>query len=203
MNAITLSALAAFPQQLEAHYNAIPAGYERWAPSSWEGVPSERLTAIEQVCHVRDIESEGYHVRFQRTLQELNPRLPGIDSEALAITSAYATSNASEAIAAFRAARATTVQLISGLRPEQLLSTALFEDYGPTTLRGLVHFCAAMTSSTWRACNGCLARSKVFVCKRRADDSTGWKKHAGIDGYRSPLKSAHASTDDEGLFPIT
>lgn len=140
MNAITLAALAGFPQQLEDHYAAIPTGFEHWAPPSWEGVPSERLTAIQQVCHVRDIESEGYHVRFRRTLLESHPTLPGIDSETLAVTRSYATSDASEALAAFRAGRATTVELISGWGSAQLQRTAFFEDYGPTTLRGLVHF---------------------------------------------------------------
>ena len=46
------------PQQLEAHYAAFPAAFKHWAPESWEGVPSEALTAIEQICHVRDIEIE-------------------------------------------------------------------------------------------------------------------------------------------------
>jgi hypothetical protein len=35
-------------------------------------VPSEPLTAIEQVCHVRDIEIDGYHRRFHRALDEVN-----------------------------------------------------------------------------------------------------------------------------------
>jgi hypothetical protein len=61
MNPITVAALEAFPQQLEAHYAAIPASFRQWAPPSWDGVPSEPLTAIEQLCHVRDIEVEGYH----------------------------------------------------------------------------------------------------------------------------------------------
>ncbi len=34
MNAITLSRLADFPQQLEAHYAAIPAEFKNWAPPS-------------------------------------------------------------------------------------------------------------------------------------------------------------------------
>ena len=140
MNDITLSALAGFPRQLEAHYAAIPAEFKHWAPPSWEGVPSEPFTAIEQVCHVRDIEVDGYHVRFQRTLHELNPTLVSIDSKALAEARSYATSNASEAFAAFRVARAKTVQLISGLSPEQFMRTAVFEGYGPLSLRSLVHY---------------------------------------------------------------
>jgi hypothetical protein len=140
MNAITLNALANFPQQLEAHYAAIPADFKHWAPPSWEGVPSEPFTAIEQICHVRDIEIEGYHVRFQRALHEINPTLASIDSKALAKERSYATSSASEAFAVFRAARAKTVQLISGLSPEQFTRTAVFEGYGPLSLRSLVHY---------------------------------------------------------------
>jgi hypothetical protein len=60
MNAITLTTLANFPPQLEAHYAAIPAEFRHWAPPSWDGVPSEPFTAIEQVCHVRDVEIDGY-----------------------------------------------------------------------------------------------------------------------------------------------
>jgi DinB superfamily len=140
MNDITLRALADFPQQLEAHYAAIPVEFKHWAPRSWEGVPSEPFTAIEQVCHVRDVEIDGYHVRFRRTLDETNPTLAALDSETLAKTRSYATSNAAEAFAAFRVARAKTVQLISGLSPEQFMRTAVFEDYGPSTLNSLMHY---------------------------------------------------------------
>jgi hypothetical protein len=63
MDNITIDFIECFPQQLEAHYAAIPVAFKHWAPPPWEGVPSEPLTAIEQVCHVRDIEIDGYHVR--------------------------------------------------------------------------------------------------------------------------------------------
>ena len=75
---VTLSALAAFPAELEKHYGEFPADFVHWAPPSWEGVPSEPFTAIEQVCHVRDIEIEGYQVRFRRTLGE-DTRQPAVD----------------------------------------------------------------------------------------------------------------------------
>ncbi|HEY6412878.1 MAG TPA: DinB family protein, partial [Edaphobacter sp.] len=140
INPTTLSALATFPQLFEAHYAAIPAEFKNWAPASWEGVPSERFTAIEQICHVRDIEFDGYHVRFQRTLDELNPTLASIDSETLAKERSYAMSNAVEVLAAFCEARARTVKLISGLSPEQLARAAVFEGYGALSLRSLVHY---------------------------------------------------------------
>ncbi len=140
MHPITLAALAAFPQQLEAHYAAIPAAFTHWAPASWDGVPSEPLTAIEQVCHVRDIEIDGYHVRLQRTLAEDRPTLVSIDTDALVRERNYGAQDVQQAFAAFRAARAQTVALVAALTPAQLERTAVFEGYGPLTLQSLVHY---------------------------------------------------------------
>ncbi|MES2821664.1 MAG: DinB family protein [Pseudomonadota bacterium] len=140
MKSITLTTLEAFPRQLEAHYAAIPDAFKHWAPLSWEGVPSEPFTALEQVCHVRDIEIEGYHLRFERTLNELNPVLASIDSEHLAKARNYGTADANEAFASFRAARAKTMTLIASLAPEQFNRTAVFEGYGPLSLGSLVHY---------------------------------------------------------------
>jgi hypothetical protein len=140
MHSITLSTLESFPRQLEAHYAAIPAEFRNWAPPSWDGVPSEPLTAIEQVCHVRDIEVEGYHVRFRRTLDESHPTLASLDTEALARERSYGTTDAQAVLAAFRAARAQTVALLASVTPEQFDRTAVFEGYGPLTLRSLVHY---------------------------------------------------------------
>ena len=140
MNPITLHSLESFPALLEAHYDAIPARFKGWAPPSWDGVPSEALTAIEQVCHVRDIEVDGYQVRFRRTLDELNPTLASIDTDGFARDRAYHAANATEVLAAFRAARAQTVSLLASLGPAQMERTAVFEGYGAVSLRGLVHY---------------------------------------------------------------
>jgi DinB family protein len=140
MNQMTLNALARFPEQLEAHYAAIPKEFINWAPPSWDGIPSEHFTPIEQVCHVRDIEIDGYHVRLHRVLHESNPTLVSIDSVSLAIERSYATSSAEEAVAAFQAARAKTLKLISGLTAGQFSRTAVFEGYGTVSLRSLVHY---------------------------------------------------------------
>ena len=136
----TLDALAAFPAQLEQHYAAFPSAYVNWSPPSWDGVPSEAFTAIEQICHVRDIEIEGYQVRFQRTLDEDTPELPSIDSEDLAKQRDYARSDARRVFAEIHAARTRTLALLSGLDAVQLQRPASFEGYGRVTLRGLVHY---------------------------------------------------------------
>ena len=140
MDETTLSALAAFPDQLEAYYAAIPAGYANWAPESWQGIPSEPFTPIGQICHVRDIEIEGYGVRIARMLRETNPFLPSLDGERLAVERAYAGASAPDTLSAFRSARAKTVATISRLTPEQLARPGVFEGYGPLSLRSLLHY---------------------------------------------------------------
>lgn len=140
MHAITLAALAAFPDQLEAHFAAFPPEFVQWAPPSWDGVPSEALTALEQLCHVRDIEIDGYQARIRRTLAETNPLLASIDTDALVRERAYAGDEPGRVLAAFRAARAQTMEMASGLSDAQLARTATFEGYGPLTLRSLIHY---------------------------------------------------------------
>jgi hypothetical protein len=140
MQSITLEALEAFPRELERHYAAFPVGFVHWAPHSWDGVPSEPFTAIEQICHVRDIEIEGYQVRFKRTLEEQTPLLPSIDSEAVTKARNYGGAEPAKVFAEFRAARAETLRLLRGLDDQQFARPAVFEGYGPVTLRGLVHF---------------------------------------------------------------
>ena len=77
---------------------SIPADSRNWKPDSWEGIPSEPFSAIEQICHVRDIEVDGYHERFRRALQETNPTLENVDGETLAVERAYAAAEPAESL---------------------------------------------------------------------------------------------------------
>lgn len=140
MDAATLDALAAFPDRLEAHYGAIPDGYELWTPPSWLTCPSEPYSALEQLCHVRDIEIDGYHVRFVRTLKEDHPYLGSIDGAQLKIQHAYGDSFAPDVLQQFRIAREETLVLLATVSQAQWDRTAEFEDYGPVTMRSLVHY---------------------------------------------------------------
>jgi DinB superfamily len=139
MDRTTLAALAAFPEQLEAHYAALPREFTHWAPASWEGVPSEPFTALEQLCHVRDIEIDGYHVRLRRALEEEQPQLDSIDGFALARARNYGGADAARVSSSFRAARAETLRLLMTLSPAQLSRPAVFAEHGVVTVRALVH----------------------------------------------------------------
>jgi hypothetical protein len=140
VGAATLATLRAFPDLLEAHFALFPQSHRHWAPASWDGVPSEALTAIEQLCHVRDIEIEGYQRRIERTLAERNPFLPSMDTDALARDRRYAIADPGEVLTSFREARRRTVAIIERLTPGQLERPADFEGYGPVTLRALIHY---------------------------------------------------------------
>jgi hypothetical protein len=138
MDPTTLAALADFPLRLETYYGVVPVEHKNWRPISWDGIPSEPFTPIEQVCHVRDIEIDGYHVRFQRTLQEINPLLASIDGEKLAKERAYAAADIEQIFRTFAQARRETVALIAKLTPQELARVAEFEG-NALTVRSLVH----------------------------------------------------------------
>jgi hypothetical protein len=134
-----LRSLATFPQRLEECFSLFPKSMQNWQPWSWEGIPSERLTAIEQICHVRDIERDGYHRRIRRTLAEEMPILEDISGEALAVERRYLEANVQEVFADFGVARADTVALVTGLNAIQMQRVAVFEGR-PVTLHNLLHF---------------------------------------------------------------
>ncbi len=140
MHASPFSSLSAFPLQLEQLYAAFPETHTNWAPASWEGMPSETFTAIEQLCHIRDIEIEGYHLRLRRLLAEDNPTLVSIDSYQVAKERQYPDASTADIFAAFREARAVTVAMIESLTDSDWRRSGVFEGYGPVTVRGLVHF---------------------------------------------------------------
>jgi hypothetical protein len=134
----TLDALAEFPRRLEAHFAVVPPELLRWAPPHWDGIPSERLTPVEQVWHVLDIEIDGYRERFHRTLTEMHPLLPDLDGEGLARERRYADRDPQQALREFHIARAANIALLRALPPEAFDRTATFEGI-PVTLRTLVH----------------------------------------------------------------
>ena len=93
-------------------------------------MPSEHFSPLGQLCHVRDIEIDGYHVRLRRMLDEDRPLLVSIDGDALAIERRYNDAYASDVLAAIREARRETLDLVSRLTPEQFARTGEFDGYG-------------------------------------------------------------------------
>ncbi|MGH6894755.1 MAG: DinB family protein [Dongiaceae bacterium] len=135
----TTADLAAMPDEIEALLRQVPAARLDWKPDSWDGIPGERFSALEQACHLRDIEIDGYHARFGRTLQETRPDLASIDSYELARERNYGADDVGSALAAFRTARGETIALLGQVRDDDWERKATFAEYGEVTLRGLAH----------------------------------------------------------------
>lgn len=128
------------PDRLTDVFRIVPERYENWIPLSWDGIPGERFSPLGQLCHVRDIEVYGYHIRVAQMLAEENPALVSLDSYSLAIEQNYETADPEEALAAFRVARGVTIDTLKSLTAEQLEREGTFGEYGRITLRSLVHY---------------------------------------------------------------
>jgi hypothetical protein len=136
----SIESLRAFPETLCAFVATVPGDALDWRPASWEGIPSEELTIRQQLCHLRDIEADGYIVRFQRVLAEQNPTLASIDTYALVEPRDYDRTATADAIDAFAAARKKTMQILAAITAEDFNRRGTFEGYGDVTLAGLIHY---------------------------------------------------------------
>lgn len=135
-----LSELADMPRQLESAIRSIPQERLDWKPESWGGSPGETFSAREHVCHLRDIERDGYHLRVQRMLDEADPSLASLDGDEIAREREYASADLAQALAAFRQARETTVEKLRPLSDTELNRGGDFAEYGHLTLRALIHY---------------------------------------------------------------
>jgi uncharacterized damage-inducible protein DinB len=124
--------LAETPYRIERLLSETGGRSLTWKPSANE------FSMLEHICHLRDIEQEGYTVRIGKLLHEDQPALPDIDGNRLAEERRYNTQSYQEALAAFTRARAENVRAIKALSPEQLTCSGMFEKVGPVTLAQLL-----------------------------------------------------------------
>lgn len=129
-----------FPARLKAHLEIVDPPALDFAPGAWDGIPSESLTIRQQICHLRDIETDGYGVRFARVLAEDSPFLSSIDTYALVGPRGYDETDLQAAFDEFARARAVTLRTLSAASPADFRRTGEFEGYGPVSLVSLVHY---------------------------------------------------------------
>ena len=101
--------------------------------------PSDKgFSVLEHVCHLRDIEQEGYTVRIRRLLTESQPLLPDIDGDKLAAERNYNSQPFDPALRDFTHARIENIRTIRDLPLEQLNRSGVFEGVGTITLEKLL-----------------------------------------------------------------
>jgi hypothetical protein len=127
----TLEFLVQTPQRVAALVLGFDREALRFRPAA------DAFSAVEQICHLRDIEREGYLLRVGRVLEENNPQLDGIDGSRLAIERDYQAQDAATALMAFEAARHESLQLLRSASTDQLQRTCSLEGAVDLTLAGL------------------------------------------------------------------
>lgn len=114
------------------------------APAQWTFKPApDAFSMVEHLCHLRDLEAEGYQSRIRRLVQEDLPTLEEIDGSAWAAQRGYQQQSAEEAVAAFALHRAQTLQLLGDHLPRHAGRKGLFGGFGIITLAGLAREIAA------------------------------------------------------------
>jgi DinB superfamily len=95
------------------------------------------FSLVEQACHLRDLEREGYLVRVRRILAETLPQLEGFDGAAVARARNYSAQDPYAAARDFAAARREVASLLAAASARDLEREAMF-DGKRITLRELI-----------------------------------------------------------------
>jgi hypothetical protein len=127
---------ARFLEETPASIRRLAAGLKdreaRWKPAAGA------FSVIENVCHLRDIEVDGYAARIKRILAEDEPFLPDLNGAQLAVERRYNEQELNSALDAFTAARENNLLILKGLSPDQLARSGNFENTGALTLSRLL-----------------------------------------------------------------
>lgn len=138
--ASAVAGLGAMPARLKTIAAAIPQ-------AAWRSQPDGGgFSLLEHICHLRDIDGDGYRLRVERMLTETRPSLPDIDGDALAAERDYLSQDLPAALAAFTTTRLDIVARLAKLTPEQRQRTGLMAGKMEITIDGLVDAMAAHDS---------------------------------------------------------
>jgi len=116
----TLTFLAKTPQRVAAMIGGVQGKAAQMRPAA------DAFSAVEQACHLRDIETEGYLLRARRMVAEDNPQLADIDGGKLAAERDYLLQDLAAAISIFAASREATLSILQNATPAECLRRGRF-----------------------------------------------------------------------------
>ena len=112
---------------------------ESFSPTSLTIKPApDEFSVLENICHLRDVEIEGYTVRIQRLLNEDRPFLYDLDGTRLAIERDYNRQSVSEALLSFSHARRNNLAVLNEVSESEFERKGELEGVGQITLRKLL-----------------------------------------------------------------
>lgn len=135
------------PTAIQATLRATPAALGIQLPSLppelWPTRQSpEQWSLTEIVCHMRDVEARVNLPRFQQLLQEDNPFIAGVDTDAWVEANQYADQDGPAAFQEFLATRLETLALLDTLTENDWKRPARHAIFGPTSLQEIGQFMA-------------------------------------------------------------
>ena len=135
-------------QSLVAYLAETPAIIERLVEGltneDWRRrAPGAEFSVLENICHLLDIEREGYAVRIERLLNEDCPALADIDGSRLARERDYNNQNIETALKNFTRAREGNLSVLKNLSSDQLERRGTLETVGTVTLFELLRMMRA------------------------------------------------------------
>jgi hypothetical protein len=128
----TLQILARMPAMISELLSGVPPESIRVRLSP------EEFSVVENICHLRDIEVEGYTVRIRRLLEEDNPQLDDIDGARLAVERDYNRQNLNSALETFTFARKKNVELLSVIKKDDWQRKGSMQGVGEIKLETLI-----------------------------------------------------------------
>jgi transcriptional regulator with XRE-family HTH domain len=132
--------LGAMPAKLKEIVAALPQAAWRTTPAGGG------FSLVEHVCHLRDIDGDGYRLRLERMLTEECPSLADLDGDALARERAYQSADLATALSSFTATRLAIVARLAKLSLDERRRTGLMAGTTEITVEGLVEIMTAHDS---------------------------------------------------------
>jgi hypothetical protein len=126
-----LDILGETPNKLARLVEGFSVGELRWKKSA------DEFSALENFCHLRDLELDGYTQRINRILNETDPPLADFDGARVAAERNYNNQQPEVALQTFQTARKENVELLRSLTEKQLERGGRLEAVGKISLRQL------------------------------------------------------------------
>lgn len=98
----------------------------------------QEFSALENVCHLNDLEREGYALRIEKLIGEEQPFLPDFDGGKIAAERDYNKRQLPLMLDAFAHSRRSNLRAVSGLSANDLQRGGTLETVGPITLESLL-----------------------------------------------------------------
>jgi len=123
-----IQSLSQTPNQISKLLDTFPQQLLTQRPSG------DEFSFLENVCHLRDLEVEGYTPRINSILNEADPQLLDFDGTRVAFERDYNRQDIVAALNAFAEARQRNVALLGMVDEEQLKRTGELQGVGRVTL---------------------------------------------------------------------